>query len=143
MKVRVNQILVYHPNMLDAIDGRTSLKSGDLVKVINMPGCPKANVMGHCYVGDVATGKFIGMVHTNSLHTRKEWAEYQTKLAVLCGLRLLGVTNAPKAAYENVKGEGAAAWDALLADGMIETTGEHKFYRLTQAGHAAIKSGGY
>jgi hypothetical protein len=79
MKVRVNQKLVYVPNGLDTIDARTNLKKGDLVKVINMPGCPKANTMGHCYVGHPETGEFIGLVSTNSLVTPKEWAESQAK----------------------------------------------------------------
>jgi len=139
MKVRVNQVLVYHPNMLDRIDGRTSLKSGDVVKVIKMPGCPGPNVMGHCYVGDKDTGKFIGMVHTNSLHTVKEWEAYRAKISVLCGLRLLGATNAPKSAYENVKG-GQAAWDALLVDGMIVK--EDGCYVLSAPGRCAVNDDG-
>ena len=62
MKVRVNQKLVFVPNMLDQIDGRTNLKKGDLVKVINVRGCPPANTMGHCYVGHPETGEFIAYV---------------------------------------------------------------------------------
>jgi hypothetical protein len=83
MKVRVNQVLVYHPNLMDRIDAKTNLKSGDVVKVINVHGCPRANVMGQCYVGDVKTGEFIGMVSTNSLHTKKEWAEYEAQSAAV------------------------------------------------------------
>jgi len=79
MKVRVNQVLIYHPNILDACDGRTNLKSGDMVKVINVAGCPKANTMGHCYVGNSDTGEFIGLVCTNSLHTRQAYADYLRK----------------------------------------------------------------
>ena len=76
MRVRVGQVLVYHPNALDAIAGRTGLQSGDTVKVIVVHGCPKANTMGHCYVGNVADGHFIGLVCTNSLHTKAEYAQY-------------------------------------------------------------------
>lgn len=76
MKVRVGQVLVYHPNLLDRVDGRTGLQSGDLVKVINLNGAPKANTMGHCYVGRVEDGHFVGLVHTNSLHTKAEYADY-------------------------------------------------------------------
>lgn len=136
MKVRVNQILVYSPNMLDAIDGRTGLKAGDIVKVVTVPGCPKPNVMGHCYVGDKDTGKFIGMVHTNSLHTPKEWAAYQARKGVLLGLQLLGATNAPKAAYENVKG-GEKAWGELVESGHIIK--DDGFYVLSSTGRAACK----
>ena len=66
-RVRVNSIYTYDPVMFDILDGRTGLKKGDTVRVINVHGCPKANTMGHCYVGAVVTGKFIGMVCTNSL----------------------------------------------------------------------------
>lgn len=62
--------------MLDKIDGRTSLKDGDEVRVINLPGCPRANTMGHCYVADKTTGHFIGIVHCNSLHTKAEYIDY-------------------------------------------------------------------
>jgi hypothetical protein len=76
MRVKVGQVLIYHPNLLDAVDGRTGLKSGDAVKVVNLPGCPRANTMGHCHVADVNTGAFIGLVHTNSLHTKADYAAY-------------------------------------------------------------------
>jgi hypothetical protein len=66
-KVRVNSVYTYDPALLDLVDGRTALKTGDKVRVINVHGCPKANVMGHCYVGDIETSAFIGMVCCNSL----------------------------------------------------------------------------
>jgi hypothetical protein len=76
MKVRAGSVYIYHPNLLDIADARTSLKSGDSVRVVNLPGCPKANTMGHAHVEDVNTGAFIGLVHTNSLHTKAEYAAY-------------------------------------------------------------------
>ena len=76
MKVRVGQILYYVPTLLDRYDGRTGLKEGALVKVINVHGCPPANTMGHCYVGEPDTGKFIGLVCCNSLHTKAEYKAY-------------------------------------------------------------------
>ena len=60
--------------MLDSCDPKTTLKSGDLVTVRNLHGCPKANTMGHCYV--YKDGKFMGMVCCNSLHTKKDWETY-------------------------------------------------------------------
>jgi hypothetical protein len=75
-RVRPGSRYFYFPNMLDRIDGRTELKAGDEVKVINMPGCPKAGTMGHTFVGDPDTGQFIGLVHVNSLHTRDEYVAY-------------------------------------------------------------------
>ena len=71
-KVRVNSIYTYDPVILDRIDGRTNLRVGDKVRVINVFGAPKANTMGHCYVGDVQTREFIGLVCTNSLTPVKD-----------------------------------------------------------------------
>jgi len=76
MKVRVGQVLYYVANLLDRCDGQTGLAEGTQVKVINLHGCPPANTMGHCYVGDTITGKFIGMVCTNSLHTKADYIQY-------------------------------------------------------------------
>jgi hypothetical protein len=75
-KVRVNSIYYYVPNLLDRCDGRTNLKSGDAVRVINLYGCPPANTMGHCYVEDARTGTLGGLVHCNSLHTKAEYIAY-------------------------------------------------------------------
>ena len=66
MKVRANTEYIFYPNMLDRYDGRTSLVPGDIVKVVNLPGCPKANTMGHAHVN--LGGKFAGLVSTNSLY---------------------------------------------------------------------------
>ena len=74
MKVRVGSFYYYSPNLLDRCDGRTDLVEGDFVKVVNLPGCPKANTMGHCYVEK--QGRFAGMVHVNSLHTRTDYIAY-------------------------------------------------------------------
>lgn len=76
MHVRANATYVYHPNLLDIVDGRTSLKSGDEVRVVNLHGCPRANTMNHAHVEDPKSGVFIGLVHCNSLHTKAEYIEY-------------------------------------------------------------------
>ncbi|MGB6679129.1 MAG: hypothetical protein WBE44_20710 [Terriglobales bacterium] len=76
MRVRVNSIYIFHANLLDIVDGRTNLQSGDVVRVVNLPSAPPANTMGQCYVADIKTGAFIGMVSTNSLHTRAEYVAY-------------------------------------------------------------------
>ena len=82
MKVRVNAVYVYHPNGLDRVDGRTDLKSGELVQVVNLPGCPKANNMGHCYVirtdgtGIHGWKHAAGLVCCNSLYTKAEYIAY-------------------------------------------------------------------
>ena len=63
--VRVGSRYVYDPVLLDHIDGRTSLQTGDVVTVMNLPGCPRAGVMAHCHVA--LNGRFAGLVHVNSL----------------------------------------------------------------------------
>ena len=70
MKVRVNSTYRYDPNGLDQIDPpdgvkRGILKAGDIVTVVNLPGCPKANTMGHCHI--TVDGVFAGLVSCNSL----------------------------------------------------------------------------
>ena len=67
MRVRAGQLYRYNPVLIDRIDGRTNLQKGTIVRVVNLPGCPKANTMGHCHVADPETGKFIGLVCCNSL----------------------------------------------------------------------------
>jgi len=74
MKVRANTEYIYHASLLDRVDGRTELKDGDVVRVVNLPGCPRANTMGHCHV--TKNGVFAGLVHTNSLHTRADYVVY-------------------------------------------------------------------
>jgi hypothetical protein len=67
MRVRATKIYRYNPVLLDRCDARTNLAKGDLVRVVNLPGCPRANTMGHCHVANPETGKFIGLVCCNSL----------------------------------------------------------------------------
>jgi hypothetical protein len=67
-RVRVNSIYSYSPVLFDILNPPANgLGEGAIVRVINLHGAPKANTMGMCYVGDVSTDKFIGMVCTNSL----------------------------------------------------------------------------
>jgi hypothetical protein len=74
-RVRVNARYIYSPNLLDKIDGRTALEDGQMVRVINLHGCPPARTMGHCYVQDMH-GRFMGLVHCNSLHTLAAWKAF-------------------------------------------------------------------
>lgn len=74
-KVRAGSHYIYSPNMLDQIDGRTALKMGEEVIVVNLPGCPKAGTMGHCHVNHL-DGTFAGLVHVNSLHTKAEYISW-------------------------------------------------------------------
>jgi hypothetical protein len=110
MKGRVGTKYVYHANLLDTVDSRTNLKDGDLVVVVNLPGAPKANTMGQCYVADPKSGTFIGMVSTNSLHTIAEYKEYlRTKLKEM--------KPAPKAVLDSATVEELCArHDSLVSD---------------------------
>jgi hypothetical protein len=75
MKVQAGRSYFYHANLLDTIDGRTSLTEGEEVRVVNLHGCPKANTMNHCHV-ERLDGSFGGLVHCNSLHTRADYVQY-------------------------------------------------------------------
>jgi len=75
MTVKPNHVYIYSPNLLDQIDGRTDLKDGEEVRVINLLGAPKCNTMHHAHVQRL-DGTFAGLVHTNSLHTRKDYMAY-------------------------------------------------------------------
>jgi len=76
-RVRVNSCYIYDPVAIDRINAKFTLDRGSKVKVINQHGCPPANTMGHCYIGDPNDGKFIGMVCTNSLCSITEWKQVQ------------------------------------------------------------------
>lgn len=63
MRVRVNSLYRFHPAL---IDRNVPCEDGSIVRVINLPGCPKANTMGHCYIEHLG-GEFIQLVCCGSL----------------------------------------------------------------------------
>ena len=65
-KVKVGQVYTFNPCMWDVLDAKGPLVKGDKVKVVNLPGAPKANTMGHCYAEHVTT-HHVQLVHCNSL----------------------------------------------------------------------------
>ena len=74
MRVRVNKTYRYDPCMMDVLDPpvgveRGLLNSGDVVRVVNMPCCPKCNTMGHCHIKTL-DGVFAGLVNTHSLDVK-------------------------------------------------------------------------
>lgn len=72
MKVRAGGVYRYEPVLLDRIDPPAgNPQPGDLLKVVKLPGCPRPNTMGHCHVQFADSGEFVGLVHTNSLVSRK------------------------------------------------------------------------
>jgi len=66
MKVRKGSTYTFDPVLFDRIDPKTTLKKGDIVRVCHPHGCPAPNTMGHCHV-ETLDGKFLGLVHCNSL----------------------------------------------------------------------------
>lgn len=71
-RVRVGSWYAYTPTVLDTIQPPVGNPSkGEIVKVINLIGCPKANTMGMCYIQD-GHGNFMGMCCTNSLHLMRK-----------------------------------------------------------------------
>jgi hypothetical protein len=64
-RVRVGKSYTFKPVLLDITNKPFNVNPGDIVTVVNLPGCPKANTMGMCHVKK--DGEFAGMVCTNSL----------------------------------------------------------------------------
>jgi hypothetical protein len=52
---------------MDIWDSRAQVPAGTVVRVIHMHGAPPPNTMGHAHIEDADTGKFAGLVLTNSL----------------------------------------------------------------------------
>ncbi len=65
-RVRVGSKYRFEPVMLDRLHPPYNVRPGDIVRVVNLHGCPKANTMGHCHV-EHFDGAFGGLVCTNSL----------------------------------------------------------------------------
>jgi len=68
-KVTAGRSYKFQPVGMDIWDARTSLKAGDIVTVVNLRGCPHANVMRHCHVN--FNGIFAGLVLVASLQPVK------------------------------------------------------------------------
>ena len=67
MRVRVNSLYRYEPVPFDRFTRPPyNAEPGDIVRVVNLLGCPKANVMGMCHVQHLG-GEFAGMVMCASL----------------------------------------------------------------------------
>lgn len=72
MKVRAGSKYYFYPVGLDSWSpANQGLTPGEQVTVVNLPGCPRANTMGHCHVNK-ADGTFGGLVLTNSLSRTKK-----------------------------------------------------------------------
>ncbi len=65
-KIRKGSRYVFRPVFFDVCNPPFGAEPGDVVTVIQLPGCPAPNTMGMCHIADTA-GTFCGMVCTNSL----------------------------------------------------------------------------
>jgi len=65
-RVRAGSLYRYNPVAIDRLNPPYDVNDGDIVRVVNLPGCPKANTMGHAHVQQL-DGTFGGLVCTNSL----------------------------------------------------------------------------
>ena len=66
MRVRNGSLYRYVPVLIDRCNPPHDIEKHDIVRVVNLPGCPKANMMGHCHVQHLG-GDFAGLVCCNSL----------------------------------------------------------------------------
>jgi len=66
-RVRAGTSYRFVPVMFDKLNPPAAVQvpEGATVKVVNLPGCPRANTMGMCHIN--YQGRFAGMVCTNSL----------------------------------------------------------------------------
>lgn len=81
MKIKVGAYYIYNPNGWDIIDAKTRLHAGDIVRVENAAGCPKAGTMNCCHVWAIKSRaygnyQFAGLVSCDSLQTPQEWERY-------------------------------------------------------------------
>jgi hypothetical protein len=72
MRVTANRVYRFDPVLWDQINPPYGvqtgiLKAGDSVRVVNLPGCPRANTKGHCHIESVDGEQFLGLVCVNSL----------------------------------------------------------------------------
>jgi hypothetical protein len=104
MRVRVNSVYVYQPVVMDRINpphgvNAGLLKPGDSVRVANLPGCPKANTMGHCHIQSVDGKEFLGLVVCNSLQPTPRNAARQSREQAMKDLGLTKVRGALGGTY--------------------------------------------
>ena len=71
-RVTVGRVYQFRPNLFDELmSEHYTAVPGQIVRVVNMPGCPPANTMGQCHIEDVETKEFLGMCTVNSLEEMK------------------------------------------------------------------------
>ena len=67
-KVRAGKTYTFDPCLFDVfMPQHYDAVPGQRVRVVNLPGCPKANTMGQCHIEDPYDGQFLGMCSIHSL----------------------------------------------------------------------------
>ena len=67
-RVRAGAVYTFHAVLIDRmLSQHHSATDGQRVRVVNLPGAPRANTMNHCHIEDADTRAFLGMVHIGSL----------------------------------------------------------------------------
>jgi hypothetical protein len=66
-RVTAGKTYTFNPAGMDQWDPSCEAEEGQKVTVVNLPGCPKANTMGHCHIQDSESEEFLGLCLTNSL----------------------------------------------------------------------------
>jgi hypothetical protein len=59
----------FEPVMIDRLHPPYNVREGDVVRVVNLRGCPEANTMGHAQFMHLDR-TFGGLVRTNSLRCK-------------------------------------------------------------------------
>jgi hypothetical protein len=79
-RVRVGKLYRYEPVLIDRCNPPHDIETGNIVRVVNLHGCPRANTMGHCHVEHLG-GEFAGLVCCNSLQDLTPWEAKQVRHA--------------------------------------------------------------
>ena len=94
-RVRVSSLYRYKPVLLDRGHPPYNVREGDIVRVVNLPGCPKAGTMGHCHVEHL-NGDFAGLVCCNSLEDSPHQSAKQLKDKQPHAARVKPITSATR-----------------------------------------------
>jgi hypothetical protein len=74
-------VWTFQRNGYDRLFSHATVTEGQRVRVVNLPGAPKAGVMGQCHVVDAASGELLGMVDIRSLQHVKTDADEREERA--------------------------------------------------------------
>lgn len=67
-RVTVGRTYQFSREGFDCLWSHCDAQEGQVVRVVNLPGAPRANTMGHCHI-ETVRGEFLGMCDVRSLHS--------------------------------------------------------------------------